>query len=526
MLPRARPARRPFSSFGWSLTGALLVALSLPPVGFYPLAWVGLVPLLVRWSARPTSLAYVRELYAILLTTSCCVGFWLLFHPDASTAALGGVSLFLVPIPLTAAFAFAGVVRERFGLTLGLVALAANVLAFEFLLLRTSVSMPWLLLGHTQVEAVDFIQFADIGGVPILSAWVLALNVLAFLALPFDGRGVERYGERGVSIAFFTALVALPVAYGAVRTAQIDVPAGYTRLGIVQPGVAPATWDEESATAKAEYLAELSDDLLDAWAPADSATAGQAASGAPLGLILWPQSSLPYAGRDEQDLLRRLQEWCESRNTSLLVGARTVTGAGSTSEADLANSALLLRPERAPVQYDQMRRVPFADVAGTTGDSRVLFGEGSTRIASTVGFESLFGDHVRHFTRDGANLIVVLARNDLWGRSAGLSQHMMFTRLRAIEARRAVVLSTVSGVSALIQPNGAIDEIAGWMEQDVAALDVPTFRGETFYVRHGDWLGLSALVFTVGFHLLLVILSTFVPEVFHAPKTRRRPAYA
>ena len=82
-----KPQHPPFSSFGWSLSGALLIALSLPPLGVYPLAWVGLVPLIARWALRRPSLDYVRELYALLLTTSCCVGFWLLFNPSASTAA-------------------------------------------------------------------------------------------------------------------------------------------------------------------------------------------------------------------------------------------------------------------------------------------------------------------------------------------------------------------------------------------------------------------------------------------------------
>ena len=536
MGPRARAAAVPFSSFGWSLSGALLLALSLPPVGYFPLAWVGLVPLLARWSVRRPSLAYARELYAILLTTSCCVGFWLLFNPDPTTAALGGISLFLVPVPLTAAFVLAGVVKEKYGAKLGLVALVANVLTFEFLLLRTTVAIPWLLLGHTQVEAVDFIQIADLGGVPLLTGWVLLLNITAYLALPTSKQPGERYGERGFAIAAFTALVALPVAYGAVRTAQSDVPAAFTRVGIVQPGVPPSTWDEQSAATKVDYLAELSDELLERWQGVGrDSSAGPlrpVSSGASLGLILWPQSSLPYAGttQREQELMARLQQWCERRNVSLMVGARVPAEGDADpsvhlSGEDLTNSAVLIRPGTPVTRYDQMRRVPFADARGATGDSRVLFGDGSTQIAATVGFESLFGDHVRRFSRDGANLIVVLSRNDLWGRSAGLYQHMQFTRLRAIETRRSVVLSTVSGVSALIQPSGAIEEIAGWMEQDAASIDVPTYRGETFYVRHGDWLGRGALVFALGYHVLLLILGAFVPELFDR-RVRPRPAYA
>lgn len=534
MVPRKRPQPPPFSSFGWSLTGALLIALSLPPLGVYPLAWIGLVPLLSRWAHRRPNVDYVRELYALLLTTSCCVGFWLLFNPDPTTAALGGISLFLVPIPLVAAFGLANVVKERLGLFPGLVSLALNVLAVEFLTLSVGVSVPWLILGHTQSDAVEFIQMADIGGVLLLSLWVLLLNATAFLALPRNDRPGERYGERGVSMAVFTALVALPVAYGTIRTAQADVPAGFTTVGIVQPGVPPGTWDNQSAVAKVDHLASLSDQLL-APGPVSDSLLPEVAPTPPVGLLIWPQTSLPFMGTDrgEQQLYDRLQRWTAARGVSLLAGAQTAAagverGYREPRPSELANSAILIRPGKPMVRYDQMRSVPFADAESAAGNSRVLFEADGAEVATTVGFESIFGDHVRQFTADGADLIVVLSRNDLWGRSSGLYQHLQFTRLRAIESRRAVVLSTVSGISALIHPTGEIEEIAGWMDQDVEPIQVPTYRAETFYVRHGDWLGQWALGLGLLYNLAAIALSVFFPEVIgvrHVSRTpSRRPA--
>ena len=120
---------------------------------------------------------------------------------------------------------------------------------------------------------------------------------------------------------------------------------------------------------------------------------------------------------------------------------------------------------------------------------------------------------------------MVLSRNDLWGRSAGLYQHMMFTRLRAIESRRAVVLSTVGGVSALILPSGRIEETAGWMAQDADPIDVPTYRGLTVYARHGDWLGRWALGLALVYGLGALGVATLAPELVPKP-TARRPQKA
>lgn len=537
-----RPQPPPFSTFGWSLSGALLIALSLPPVGMYPLAWIALVPLIARWAARAPSVDYVRELYALLLTTSCCVGFWLLFNPDAGTAALGGLSLFVAPVPLVVAFGLANVVKDRLGLHAGLVALALNVIAAEYLTLAFNVAVPWLLFGHTQADAVEFIQMADIGGVLLLSLWVLLLNGTAFLALPRPARG-ERYGERGASVAVFTALVVLPVAYGSIRTAQSDVPAGYTRVGIVQPGVRPGDWDVQSPVTKIDHLASLSEPLLVAeWAaqqaPADSLAPHYPteAPGKPA-LLIWPQTSLPFMGTDEGEaqLYARLDAWTAQHDVALLTGAQTATAgvdrkSGQPDEADLANSAVLIRPDSPVVRYDQMRRVPFADMEAARGRDRVLFNADGTEIAAAVGFESLFGDHVRRFTHAGADLIVVLSRNDIWGRSSGLYQHLQFTRLRAIESRRAVVLSTVSGITALIHPGGRIEELAGWMDSETLSVSVPTYRGETFYVRHGDWLGQWALGLALLFNLGAIGVSLFAPGLLPKPKTaptpKRRPSMA
>ncbi|MDT7856987.1 nitrilase-related carbon-nitrogen hydrolase [Rubrivirga sp. S365] len=528
-MGRRRPPALPLNSLGWSLAGALALALSLPPLGVYPLAWVGLVPLLVRWSARRPSWAYARELYAVLLAASCCVGFWVLFNPDPGTAALGGATLFLVPVPLTAAFVASGAVRHRHGLGAGLVALALYVIAAEFLLLQTSVTLPWLLLGHTQVAGLEFIQIADLGGVSLLSLWVLALNGAAFLALPRAGRA----GERGVAVAAFATLVAVPVVYGAVRTAQSDVPKGYTRVGVVQPGLSPRAWAEAPAEDRVELLARASDAFLARWradaaapdsaAPPDPAPPdpdavrpdGLRASG--YGLLVWPRASLPRPGSaaEAAALFETLDRWAGRRDLSLLAGARLPAG----DDGEAASAAVLVRPGAPAATYLQMRRVSFADAAGVTGDRRALLDTGGARVAAAVGFESVFGDHVRRFTRDGADLVVVLARHDLWGRSAGLDQHLLFTRLRAVESRRSVVLSTVSGGSAVIQPGGAVTEVAGWMEPDVASVDVPLFRGQTFYVRHGDWLGRWALGLALALSVAAVAVGRYAPRP--APKRRK-----
>ena len=296
-------------------------------------------------------------------------------------------------------------------------------------------------------------------------------------------------------------------------------------------------------------LADLSDRLLGRWTAADSARAlggdvgpivrpvaadgpvqrrGRARAEA-LGLIVWPQGALPYMGTQEREreTLGRLAQWCALRNVALLTGATTRTP-GEDGDADRldATSALLVGSGGPVLRHDQMRRVPVADAPTALGDTRTLFPVGGARVAPLLGFESLFGDHARQYAADGADLFVVLARSEPWGRSSGLTQHLHLTRLRAIETRRSVVVAAAGGVSAVVQPSGQIDEVAGWMEQGLVPLDIPTYRVQTVYMRYGDWVGQWALGGALLLYLAAAAAAHLRPLAASASPAARRTAAA
>lgn len=528
-MPRPTPL---LSSFGWTVAGALALGLSFPPTGFYPLAWVALVPWIVRWRLATAPMAYAREVYAAALVWSCSAGFWLLFHPEPGRALMGGLGVLLMPLPLALAFVGALAVRLRFGLVAGLLALFANVLAMEYAMLHLPGGVPWLLLGHTQASAVPFVQTADLGGVLLLSAWVLALNVVGSLALarwqPHTMAPEARTGERGVAVGLFALLIVVPVLYGAAAATRPSTPVGYARVGLVQPGVAPDVWDDQSPAERVDALASLSTTLLHRWRggrtpdpTADTVLVGgfvapEGRDARALGMLVWPQAALPDLGSEARDqrLLNRLGAWCDREGVDLLAGGTLAQPSepemqtvGANADAPIrrpGSAALLVRAGRQPVRYDQMRRLPLADARVPRGTDRILFPSGGARLATTLGYESVYGDHVRRFALDGADAIVVLAQTDWWGRG-GAAQHLAFTRLRAVETRRTLVVSSVGGGSSLVTPTGEVETLAGWMQPALVPLDVPLYREATFYAAHGDWVGRFALwLALVGNGFLLV----------------------
>ena len=520
-----RPTTRPLASLGWSLAGGLALSLSLPPVGFYPLAWFALVPILSRWADRKASLALAREIYAVFLVATAATGFWTLHLPNELQAALAGVGLLLVPIPMALAFWGAAWVRQRFGLRLGFAALVVDVLIAEYLALHLPIGTPWTLLGHTQALALPFIQTVEIGGVLLLSAWVLGLNIALFFALERTrGAQPRTWADRGLAVASFAALLVVSAVYGTVRSSGSDVPPGHVRIGIAQPDLPPTEWENPQGEERVARLASVSDALLAEWVAEQASGAGgrlgYSTSPNRPDLIIWPRSALPVYGdiEREQELYERLATWSARRRTPLLTGAFTAGPSApdrTTSSARFyplpmsasKQSALMFHPAHdGEVRYDQARRVPIIEavpspIARSVGDAvpafevggqRRLLPAGRTHLAATVGYESVYGDHLRRFVSDGANLLVALAPAS--GGLAGRRQHLAFMRLRALETGRAVIVAAPSNSSALVLPDGRATTLASTTVPvgDPAAAAI--YTGTTPYVRFGDWLGQLALV--------------------------------
>jgi apolipoprotein N-acyltransferase len=66
--------------------------------------------------------------------------------------------------------------------------------------------------------------------------------------------------------------------------------------------------------------------------------------------------------------------------------------------------------------------------------------------------------------------------------------------MRAAETGRALLQASVSGISAVIDPDGGVHDRTGLFDATVVTATVPTSTGETLYVRFGDWVVLGSAV--------------------------------
>jgi apolipoprotein N-acyltransferase len=73
--------------------------------------------------------------------------------------------------------------------------------------------------------------------------------------------------------------------------------------------------------------------------------------------------------------------------------------------------------------------------------------------------------------------------------------------MRAAETGRPVLQASVSGISAVIEPDGTVHDATKLFQPAIVTATIPTTTGETPYVRFGDWVvldcALALLVVTV-----------------------------
>jgi apolipoprotein N-acyltransferase len=118
-------------------------------------------------------------------------------------------------------------------------------------------------------------------------------------------------------------------------------------------------------------------------------------------------------------------------------------------------------------------------------------------------YESIFGDEIRRFVQDGADVLVNISDDGWYGDTSAPWEHLDMARMRAIENNRWVLRATNTGVTASIDPQGRIaTQLPRHVRASLAAMF--EYRSDlTFYTRHGDWLGwlctvLSAAALAAG----------------------------
>ena len=233
-------------------------------------------------------------------------------------------------------------------------------------------------------------------------------------------------------------------------------------------------------------------------------------------LLVWPESSVPGGGIDasrENQLF--VMGFAARPNVNLLLG---------TDDSEIHNglefnynAALLLTDQGEKAQiYHKIHLVPFGEYlplrhsfplfawfAGgmVPGD----FQSGTeykvletqiplVKIAPLICFEDTLGDLTRQFVLKGAQVLVNLTNDGWFQKTEGAEQHLANAVFRAIETRRPLVRAANTGMTCLIDRCGRITQRLPAFTQGVLTGLVELQQGESFYVKHGDYIPIASLI--------------------------------
>jgi apolipoprotein N-acyltransferase len=131
------------------------------------------------------------------------------------------------------------------------------------------------------------------------------------------------------------------------------------------------------------------------------------------------------------------------------------------------------------------------------GNGRSVFSADGHAYGVFICYESIFGDEVRHFAANGAQVLVNISDDGWYGDTGAPWQHLNMTRMRAIENRRWLLLDTNTGITTSIDPQGRTLLSAPRHTRDAYVFPFAFTSGTTFYTRHGDWFAWLCLVLTL-----------------------------
>jgi apolipoprotein N-acyltransferase len=492
-----------------ALSGLLVVAC-FPRFDADWLVWVALVPLLLALErATPMRAMLLGQLTGVIFFVGVFEWIWQVPAYNMLDEAMLGLYLALYFAFWALGFRWLG---DRLAVPAALVAPALWV-SMEYLRGHAGfLSLPWMLLGHSQYRHPVMLQITSLTGVYGVSFVIVLVNVaIAQLILrrPTTWRTVP-----GSAVAAL-ASVAVVLAQGAMVLLGAS-PGERLAVAAIQGNVPQnVKWDAAHRETTLQRYAELT---------------REAARHHPA-LIAWPETALPGDVEHDPRLLRPVRELAMEVGIPLLVGSAehakfTKREYGSRTY----NSMVLVTPEgRIAGAYRKIRLVPFGEyvplqgvftwpaaVASSMGDSvagemPTVFRIGDVGVASTICWENIFPDLVRQFVRHGAR-IVVNATNEAWFQDSGAPrQFLAISVFRAAEHRVSVLRVANTGISALIDPYGRIVQrlrspegrdvfVAG-----VLAASVPVSRATTPYTAYGDVFAVGLLM---GCGLLAVAVGT------------------
>ncbi|WNI14587.1 apolipoprotein N-acyltransferase [Streptomyces sp. ITFR-21] len=353
---------------------------------------------------------------------------------------------------------------------------------------------PWGRLAFANTGS-PYTPLAALGGAPLvtfavaLSGTLLAAAALAAAELPRERpralrTALSAAGALVLSAGVLLAGLLVPVPTGAADHVRIAVVQG----NVQQPGLDFLGRPMMILDNHVDATLKLAADIKAGRVPKPD-------------LVLWPENSSDLDPFSNPAAYDRITRAVQAVGVPVLVGA-LVDG---PDKDHVQNEGIVWDPVTGPgAHYTKQHPVPFGEYVPfreeltkvisrldeiprdfypgqTTGVLQI----GPARLGDVICFEVAYDGIVRDTVNAGARAIVVQTNNATYGRTGQPEQQLAMSRLRAVEHGRAVVTAATSGISAIVAPDGKVEQRSREFTRQVLSADLPLRDGRTVADRVG-----------------------------------------
>jgi apolipoprotein N-acyltransferase len=446
------------------ISGILIAfAFALKPIWWT--AWLG--PMLLIFCAAIAPDKWRRNL---IMIAGLVAGLSMLSYHLMIVGWLGALLILLLKACLwTSAVKLAASFNDRGKIIFAILTVPSAFAAIDTLLIYLSPHGSISSLAYSQMDVIPVIQLASLGGIPLITFFVLmGSSLVSFLAANLvKYKNVIQFQVT----VFFTAIILCGLAFGVLRVQEADKSTNglVSMLSIDSSEPKPTTWAEFWDI----YGIELK---------------GVAKSQS---VILLPEVIIEVTQLEAENVAQAMSDFSTRYQVAIITGI-------VVDEGDkITNRALIVEPNSSPQWYNKRYLIPGLESRITAGSKPFISKNGlGVAICKDMHFPTLGRD----YSFGNASLILVPAYDfkiDAWMMSR-------VTALRGVEIGIPVARTARNGFSTLSDPYGRfIGEANSKSSFTALSANMPnSIQHRTLYSRFGDVFGW----FCLGFWLLLIIL--------------------
>ena len=517
------------NSFFLSILSGLMLGISWPTYGFYFLIFIAFTPLIHLIQSNKTENTFKLTFFSFVafMVWNIITTHWLYYATLTGMLFAIIVNSILMSLIVLASIS----IWKKLSYKLSIIFFISLWICFEKFHLNWDFSWPWLNLGNVFSENIKIIQWYEYTGVFGGSLWVLISNFVSYNLLK---KLINNENFKSDTI-YLSVIILIPIIVSLTIYTNIDIKEEKIKTVIIQPNIDP--YNEKfnrSNDQNLNYLESILNDVKNRNS-----------------LVILPEtyfsdgsliSSLNYS-----TLIEGLKIIRERYETEILTGIELYEVFNDSSRVkkysnrlennrwlDLFNASIFIsedidiyKKSKLVVGIEKMPYknflepllgsllIDFGGLSYSRGyqDYRTVFKSNTgTKVAPIICYESIYGEYVSEYVRNGANLLAIITNDGWWNNTEGHKQHLSYARLRSIETRKNIVRSANTGISAVINYRGEILKTIGYEQEGLINKSVGTNDKITFYTKYGDF------IFRLCLFFMMLISAFYVANLLKANK--------